>query len=789
MSDFFSTYVPPVGPKDARIMILGESPGRDEVAAKTPFVGQAGKLLNTLLTSAGLDRAELYITNTVKFAPQGNKEEFFFSTRGKGKDETRTPTKAYMDGIVELVGEIREVKPNVIVPLGNYALWALTQKWGISKFRGSILESTLVRGTKVIPTFHPAFYLHDESGGGNPNKKLLGNWDFIRIAQQALFPEIRRKRRDFITNPSAEQIEAALERYTDPSLDHLTMDTEWYSPNDLAYVGFCDNDEEAICVVPDSMLAFRAIKEICGTKIPKVWQNAMFDAVALWRKGIKVENVAHDTMIAWFLCWGTIIEQKGLDVITSVLTEEPYYKDEVEFVGRDEERGQIYCCTDCVTTDEAWTKLRDEEFPLTETRRGYDISMSVMNTFIRASQVGILVDTDKLIQLQDKYLYDADEAEASLKSLTGQTFNPRSWQQVQRIVYRDLGLGKRFTSESTDQNTLMDIAATLSAEGGHDHEVDVLKKIIRSRQNRNIVSRYITRKILDRDDRARCFWNLAGTKNGRLSTTAPWWPGLALQTVPDEAREMFIPDPGHVFVGWDLAQAEARVVAVLSGNFELLDAMDSGIDIHCMLAPILGMTYEDLMAEVKRVGKDACKPRQLLKVTRHASNYFLLWFGLKMRINREFIDTDVGVDAATAKVLSAGYLEQNPGLPGWWATVLQQMKSGFIENAFGRRRNFHGYFKYGDHEHRDGIAFYPQSTIADLTTLSIADVDRAAEWTLPLLHMHDGALIQVPEDRKDEAIALLKKATDKEFFVEGHPLKIPVDFKVGYDWKNLGKAS
>jgi DNA polymerase I-like protein with 3'-5' exonuclease and polymerase domains/uracil-DNA glycosylase len=792
-------YVPPVGPKNARIMLLGESPGRKEVEAKTPFIGPAGKLLDEFLAAAAISRADCYITNTVKFLPTGvgeEKDEYFFTTieRGRGKDKsvTRIPTKAFMDGIIELVAEIKEVKPNVIVPMGNYALWALTQKTGIFNYRGSILESEMISGMplKVIPTVHPAWYIRSFA----ERAKLLGNWDFMRIAEQAKFPEVRRKIHNFIVNPTPEQINQLIERYSDPSLDHITCDTEWYGPEKLAYVGVADNELEAACIVPDSMLAYRAIKTILGSPIPKVWQNAMFDAVALWRQGIQVENVAYDTMLAWSLCWGNVLKEpalkrtNGLDMIGSVLTEEPYYKEDVEFVGKDDERGQIYCCTDCVVTDEAFQKMEKLEFPYTQTRKGFEISMTVMNTFIRAAQVGLLVDMTKLLDLREYYLSEADDFEAKLSERMGRKFNPRSWPQAQQIVYEDLGLGKRFSDHSTDQLRLMDIAATLNAEGGQSEIVETLEWIIRARQNRNICSRYITPKIVDKDGRTRSFWNLAGTKNGRLSTTIPWWPGVALQTMPEEAREFCIPDPGCVFVGWDLAQAEARDVAVRTRNFSLLEAMDSGIDIHCMLAPILNRTYEALMEEVARVGKDACKPRQLLKITRHASNYDLSFKGLKLRINKEYLDTKVGVDEKIAKRLSLGYLEQNPGLQGWWEEVYQAIKNGgSLENAFGRRRNSYGRVLRHDHEHKDFIAFCPQSDIADLTTLSIAEVDKP-DWTTPLLHMHDGGLFQVHESMKDDAIELVRRGTDREFYIDGIPVKIPVDVKVGYDWRNLKKV-
>ena len=787
MSDLYNTYVPSVGPKDAKIFLVGEGPGKKEVSSRTPFVGDSGKELDKFLSSAGVSRSDIFISNVTKFYPKytKNKDEFFFERTGK---DTALPTKAFMDGILELVKEINEVKPNVVVPLGNYALWALTQESGVMNWRGSILESNLVKGQKIIPTIHPAWYLRTHQ----PNKKLLGNWDFLRIAQQGKFPEIRRKEKKFIVNPSAEEIEEAIARFTDPSLDHLTADTEWYGPNKLAYVGFCINDTEAICIVPDSMLALRAIKEILESPIPKVWQNAMFDATALYRLGIEVKNVAHDTMIAWHNCWGITVGGKGLGLIASVLTEEPYYKEDVDFVGTGDERGQIYCCTDCIVTDEAHTKLMEEEFPYTETKKGYDISMSVMNTFIRAAQKGIQVDQDKLEELKRERIEKANILEDSVSKRIGRTINCRSWQQVRPAVYDDLGLGKRFTERSTNQIVLMNIAATLHAENPKSEEVQILIDIIRVRQNRNEVSRYITENIIDSDGRTRSFWNLAGTKNGRLSTTIPWWPGVALQTMPEDAREICVADRGHCFIGWDLGQAEARVVAVLAHDYGLLDDMANGLDIHVKMAAALpfGLSYEEHQAKIKEFtdrgeSKDKYSPRFLAKRTRHASNYIQSAFGLQQQINKDFLDTSIGVNAAMAKMLSAGFLDATPGLEPWWRMVLAAVnENGFLVNAFGRRRNWYTRTYFKDHEHKDAVAFYPQSTVADLTTQTIADLDEI-DWIFPMLHTHDGGLIQVPIEKKDEAIELVRKTATREFRVEKELLTIPVDVKWGLDWKNL----
>lgn len=766
--------VPPIGPKDAKIILLGESPGREEERGREPFIGRAGNQLDRMLSPAGLDRDDLYITNVVKTRPpSSNKNEFFFK---KG-----SPTSAYMEGIMEVLEEVKEVKKNgganVVVPLGNYALWAMTQKTGISNWRGSIQESTLIPGQKVIATYHPAYYLHKFYY--KSYEEPLGIWDLMRVKEESQTPDIILPEAEFIIDPDEDQIEEATDILL--SGDHITADTEWYSPEELAYISFTNSADWAICIPAKSMAAYRAYKKILGSDIPKTWQNAMFDAVALARIGIPVRNIQHDTMVAWHSCWADI-RDKSLQVIASVLTKWPYYKDELEFVGQDEERGQIYACTDSVVTEEAREKIVNEEFRYTGGDRGYEISMSIFEIFQKASEMGVRVDREKLLKKKEQFLSRADYLEDKLSETIGYTINCRSNPQVAHLVYDQLGVNRK--KRTTAQAILMDIAASTD----DDVLKTILTTIIRVRQNRNTVSRYIHEKIIDRDNRVRTNWNLAGTRSGRLSSTNPWWNGVALQTAPDELRECLIPDPGYVFIGWDLAQAEARVVAVKTKDYDLLEDMEQGADIHTKLASQLpfGKTYDELMEEIERVGKDNVPERYLSKKCRHALNYVMGSTTFRKTVNKEYLDTGVGIDESTARSLRTAYLELHPGLDWWWDQVRQQLKkTRVLRTCLGRVRRFTGHI---GNSHTEAVSFEPQATVADSTTLSIREANERLNKIDPthqfFAHMHDGGFLQVKEECKDEAVEIIRDSMTRQLLIDHHPLTIPVDVKVGYDWWN-----
>lgn len=777
-------YVPPEGPTNATIMALGESPGREEVRQGRPFVGQAGETFEELLESVGLNRKEIYITNTVKIYPEfpgmKEKDDFFFHKTGPKKNQTITPTEAYMEGILGLVHEIRQVQPHVIVPMGNYALWALCQVRGILARRGSILESTLIPGQKVIPTIHPAYFHHSKQW----HQFILCEWDWQRIMEESISPRIVLPTATFIVDPDSAEIEEAVERLLHAEI--MSVDTEWYGPEQLAYIGFSDSPDWAITIPATSMQAYRAYKKLLSSDVPKIMQNAAFDAVALHRRGMTVRRIVHDTMVAWNCCWGDI-RKKSLDVQSSVLTRWPYYKDDLEFVGKNDTQGQVYCGKDCIVTLEGMNTMLESEFKpeVAGGAKGYEISMLNMDTFIEASKKGIRADMNKLMALKAEYLKRAEETELLVGWALKHPINCQSWPQVQKAVYDELGLGKDRKDRSTSQEDLMDIAASETRM-----EIKkILTQIIRVRQDRNMVSRYIHEDIVDVDGRIRTNWNIAGTRNGRYSTTDPWWNGWAQQTVPFDAREVCIADEGHIFVGWDLEQAEARVVAVLTRDYELLDAMDSGSDIHIKLAvdlDIFNMTYQEIVDQCKKVGKDKTAPRVLSKVCRHAMNYDLTWSGLKARVNKDYLDTNVGINAALAKLLHKRYMGLHSGLEAWWEQVFQEVKRrGHLTNDFGRRRNFLGKMFKHDHIHRDAIAFQPQSDIADLTSISIYEAQKKMPWATCLHHGHDGGFFQVPLDREEECKGIIAETMNREIQLGRDSITIPAEIKSGHNWKEM----
>jgi DNA polymerase len=147
-----------VGRHDADVMFIGEAPGRNEDLKGEPFVGAAGQLLDELLRSAGLTRAEVYIANILKCRPPNN----------------RDPELDEIDRCTPFLAEqIRLIDPRVIVTLGKFATqYVLDTPVGITQLRGRRHEAG---GRAVLPIFHPAAALYDQT-----KRQVLAD-DFQRL--------------------------------------------------------------------------------------------------------------------------------------------------------------------------------------------------------------------------------------------------------------------------------------------------------------------------------------------------------------------------------------------------------------------------------------------------------------------------------------------------------------------------------------------------------------------------------------------------------------------------------
>lgn len=151
--------VPGEGNRQARLMFVGEAPGRDEDLQGRPFVGRAGQLLTKIIQAMGFSRDEVYIANVIKCRPPEN--------RTPRPDEVKACSPY-------LLRQIELIKPRVIVALGKVATdFLLQSSKSMSELRGNFGE---FQGIPVMPTFHPSYLVRNE--GNKEIKKMV--WEDMK---------------------------------------------------------------------------------------------------------------------------------------------------------------------------------------------------------------------------------------------------------------------------------------------------------------------------------------------------------------------------------------------------------------------------------------------------------------------------------------------------------------------------------------------------------------------------------------------------------------------------------
>lgn len=157
--------VPGDGPPSARVMLIGEAPGRDEDRCGQPFVGAAGRFLDQLLAGSGVDRGDLFITNTVKCRPEKN--------RTPRKHEVDTCTSLYLFEQIELIN------PALIMVLGSVAAKKLLGVHSVSEARGKVIEC---QNRKYVVGYHPAASFYRDDMAAN----IRQDFDILRHALRHL---------------------------------------------------------------------------------------------------------------------------------------------------------------------------------------------------------------------------------------------------------------------------------------------------------------------------------------------------------------------------------------------------------------------------------------------------------------------------------------------------------------------------------------------------------------------------------------------------------------------------
>lgn len=776
-----SIIVPSEGPQTAKIVLIGEAPGSNEVLQRRPFVGLAGRCLEGILAEVGLRREKLYITNVMQTQPPGNNfaKHFYVMDRHK-----KVPSPELLEGRRRLRQEIMAIRPNVVVPMGNEALLALGLPKGITNWRGSILNTEY---GKVIPTIHPA--------------AVVRNWksrpavvsDFDRIVRESEFPDVRLRKRDLVICYRFDHAVAELKQLKGAPYVSCDIETE---SNQITCIGFADRPDRAICIPfwfggSGSLFSqeqeteiWQHIREILESQtVGKMFHNALYDMEVLERTlGIRTNYLWLDTMAAFHTLYLEL--EKSLAFLTSIYTDQPWYKyqrksDSMDVYFR-------YNALDACVTYECAQELHKElrTMGLDHFYRNY--VHALIDPLLKMELKGVRCDKDLKTALKREYSSELIKLETQVHELAGYEVNTNSPKQLCKWLYDELKLPKQTMKDKhtgrVSLTTNEEALSKLAKKTGHKAP-DLLLKI---RGINKLLGTYINME-LDSDGRIRCAYNICGsgddreyssgkgTETGRLSSSKTLrGTGTNLQNIPNEGkvRDIFVADEGKILVNADLSQAEARVVAYMAQEYRLIETFEAGGDVHRRnAANIFNKPESEVTPDERYIGK---------RIT-HAVNY-----GMGPRTYA----INAGIPVKEAERLINQYFATYPRIRVWhMETKSQLQKSRVLVNPLGRRRMF--YNRWNDSLFREAIAFLPQSTVADILNIGLIDLDdtvvRHRMDVNILLQVHDSLLVQCRKEELNACLVVLYSCLTRPVEVKGKMMTIPVDFKYGPSWGNLEK--
>lgn len=849
-----------VGPDSADIMLVGDYGTKEDGVKGEALSGSQVAALDGLWRDCNFSSRATYRTLLIK-------DTLEYDGRAK-KLKFLAIQKAHVDGALKghnyesiLKQEISEVRPNIIMPLGDMALKFLSGYSSLNNYRGSVLPlapslQALIpnKHTRVIGSFSPrmlrenpvsriyvaldyqkAFRLRDRT---DPIEKEGAIWVCRTINA---FRNFLARQQDIMDRPVKDRF--------------MVFDVETYC-GFITAISFCFDGKES-CSIPmtlvegmdyaNSFLLQVEIAKILASRIPKVNQNIKYDWVICERFGFRVENVVGDTALALKCLYPEL--NKNLGFQTSIWTDLPYFKDEsdkkqVAFNPKLYTKDSLYLynAKDSLATWQIYRKQLDEMEEARVDHVYHKEIVPLIKVYKNIDSRGLLVDQERRRELRAKYQSLRDititqfmariEPLAKFESLEQAKKVLNSPTQIGAVIYDVLKYPVRYKmtdggkrTYKTDKDTLDDLMILHGDQNKLGHVgAKILRYIITVRKLTKVIEYIDT--ALHPDGTLKTSYDLGGTKTGRSSATKTSdqllvmdekgkliWPmkrlGRSLQTITkhgfdtgtgdeegevfegvgderlgEDLRSMFIPRKGFVFAEGDGSQAEARVVAVLAEDYELLKQFDIKPKIHARTAgmifkidpttitsswpviPDIGITYYDLG---KRI--------------RHAGNYNMGGFRLSQM-------THIAVDQCDSMIVEFhGIAPKIRGIfhKDVWDALT---KTGELRTPLGRLRQF--FSKLDSHTAKEAYAHIPQSTISDQTKFAIPRIERRAPYAKFVYEGHDASMAEIPEDRIEHFGAIFTEEMELPINFRGCTLArdidltIPCEFMIGVkNWKEM----
>jgi DNA polymerase-1 len=763
-------------------MLVGEAPGAEEELQGVPFIGAAGKTLDMVLSQAGITRYECLVTNVARERPPANKISFFFEDK-----KCTIPKPKLKEWIQQLKTEIEFNKPNVVVALGNTALWALTGEKKISEFRGYILPCSLAEGFKVIATYHPMALNHEW--------KLLFPtvMDLRKAKRHSEFSTIPDDNRILIADISpAKFIDYCYEVADDNNIDYISADIETLQPGThIDILGVAHSSDFGVSVriingrtptMPerDEEKLWSAFNYLVQKK-PVVMQNGAYDKGVLWYNNhIFIKNHFFDTLIAAHACWPEC--PRDLGFLASLCLDVAPWKGEAK------DNRSLYNAGDVCNTH-ALVPVLQKEMEKLGVRNTFDFEMSLIELSVMMQLQGMRIDKNKQQELKATATTNAAEAKLKLNTLVGKEINYNSPKQLQQLLYIDLGLPIQYKKRKSvnDPRVVSADAVALKKISIIEPDNPIFNMILEYKKWSKLKSSFLSIE-LSPEDTVHTSYNITGSSTdeegrksfGRWSSSKsiilPYGSGN-LQNIPAIARKMYGIEDDETMIQGDYVQAEAVAVSYLTGNnrlkrmfkesYGLVGEARKPYDIHRITASeMFGIPFANITDKQRKVGK----------TIRHASNYAAGPAVLAVRL---------GIKMKEAKQLMELYHRADPLLRVWYQRIQAELReSRTLTNLLGRKHRFLG--RWGDDLFRSAYSFKPQSTVGDLLNTAMLDFYNkyGSQYRL-LMQLHDAMYVACKKGQEEECSQRMIECMRIPLKINDETFIIDTDFKIGQTWGEM----
>ena len=525
--------------------------------------------------------------------------------------------------------------------------------------------------------------------------------------------------------------------------------------------------------VNDLEVVLSIMKEFLENKdIRKIGQNIKYDALILYRHGVKVSNIFLDTMIAAHIL-NPAAKSYKLDALSIEFLNYNMVPIE-DLIGK----GKDQITMDLVPLDKiSYYAAEDADivFQLAEIfapkleENGQlnffaDIEMPLIDVLMKMENEGVYVDEDLLNEMSLNIGERLDLLVKEIYNIAEEEFNINSTQQLAKILFDDLKL-TQIKKRSTAENVLKELV--------NEHELPEL--ILSYRKLNKLKNTYIDAlpaSINKNTKRIHSTFNQTIAATGRLSSTGPNFQNIPIRTVDGrEIRKSFIAQQKNwgIFSA-DYSQIELRIMAHLSEDKELCKAFKDNLDIHDRTASLIyNVPLDDVQPEMRRTAK--------------VINFGIMYGAGPFRISQE-----LGISRKAAQEIIKQYFIQYSGIQNYIDDTLSKARSdNYVETILGRRRyvwdvNSENALKKQAAE-RVAINMPIQGSAAELIKIAMIDIQKNIENdklnSKMILQIHDELLFEYPLDEEEHLILMVKKSMENAM-----SLKVPiiVDYGFGKDW-------